>query len=72
MANGFLTSPEFRGNTVRALYGRQAAAPPFVPSLLDRMTEPTDDEVKGWVDSGLDYLKLVQALAASPEYFSNG
>lgn len=73
VANGFLNSSEFRAKAVRAMYGQPSTPPlPFVPNLLNRSVAPSNAEVQGWVNSGLDLLRLEQAIGSAAENFANG
>lgn len=71
VASDFLTSQEFRADTVRTLYGQPSITPlPFFPNLLKRQNAPTATEVVFWVGSSLDLLGLETAFGGSNEYFS--
>jgi glucose/arabinose dehydrogenase len=71
VATDLLSSIEFRGDVVQALYGAAGPAAVLVPNLLTRPTPPTAAEVQGWVAAPLDLLGLETDIAASVEYFNN-
>jgi hypothetical protein len=77
VALAFVTSGEFRGDVVQALYSPNIALPStsfagIVPELLNRLALPSAAEVSFWVNSGLDLLSIEVAIAGSSEFFSNG
>jgi hypothetical protein len=72
VANGFVTSSEFRGIQVQALYGGTAASLVPTPDLLKRSSLASAAEVNGWVSSGLDLFSIEAMLLASPEFAANG
>jgi hypothetical protein len=77
IALAFVTSGEFRGDVVQALYSPNLALPSssfagIVPELLNRSALPSAAEVSFWVNSGLDLLSIEVAIAGSGEFFSNG
>jgi hypothetical protein len=72
VVNGFVTSSEFRGIQVQAMYGGTSAALVPTPDLLKRTSLASAEEVNGWVSSGLDLFSIEAMLLASPEFASNG
>jgi hypothetical protein len=74
VANGILTSSEYRMNEVQQLYG--ALPPPVTslastfPNLLHRTTPPSASDISFWLNSGQDILTMQVAFASTPEYFS--
>jgi subtilisin-like proprotein convertase family protein len=60
LAQIILTSAEYRGDQVTVYYG---------PTLLGRTVPPDPNEVKGWVNSGLDLTSIRVQFLASSEYF---
>jgi hypothetical protein len=76
VATAFLTSPEFRGDVVQAMYGFSLAAPVAVPglfpNLLHRVAAPGTAEINGWVNSGMDVLAIEAAIAGGSEFVMGG
>jgi hypothetical protein len=81
VAEGFVTSPEFRTAVVVQLYGPPSALTTLgqaqavfslFPNLLHRGAGPTAAEVSGWVNSGLSLGAIELGFLSSPEFFSNG
>jgi hypothetical protein len=77
VAMAFVTSAEFRGDVVQALYTPNTALPStsfvgIVPELLNRSKLPSASEVSVWVSSGVNLLDIETAVAASAEFFNNG
>jgi hypothetical protein len=62
LARSFLTSAEYRTLIVTQMY----------ISLLHRQSSPSAAEVAGWVNSGLDILRIRIAFTASAEFQANG
>jgi hypothetical protein len=72
----FLSSNEFRSGVVEQVYGFPMAPVSSVAStlaiLLHRTTAAQPAKINGWVNSGLDMLGIEAAIAAPPEFFTNG
>ena len=75
LAFALLTSAEARGEFVTVLYAdeleRIETAPAGVrfPGLFGPGL-PSPEEIQGWVFSGLDFTKLREAFAATPEFYN--
>jgi hypothetical protein len=74
VANGILSSREFRTDEIQQLYGSPlapvASVASALPNLLHRPSPPTAAEVNSWLSSGLDILTIEVLFAGTPEYFN--
>jgi hypothetical protein len=74
VANGFLTSMEYRTIEIQELYGATLAPVTSVasafPNQLHRSTPPSAAEVNFWLNSGQNILTIEALFVGSPEYFS--
>ncbi len=59
IAGAFLVSAEYRGDVVLGYYN----------NILQRPTQPTQAEINGWVNSGLDLTTILIDFEGSEEYF---
>ena len=59
VANAFLTSVEYRFDTIKTYYS----------TILRRGPAPTGKEVMGWVNTGADLLSIQIAMEASVEFY---
>jgi hypothetical protein len=76
VAQGFVSSPEFRSKYVESLYTDYTMLPgdsifDTIPDLLCRSVLPSTAEVNSWVNTGLDVLSIAEAISGSPEFFLN-
>jgi hypothetical protein len=83
VAQAFLASTEYHSRAVTALYfadptaGSTGALPSIaaqwvgstLPDLLHRSAAPATAEIAGWVNSGLDVLRIEASIANSSEFF---